>query len=63
MGKKDEYKEKLASGREFDNSWKRGCPEAFRLNQVIEGWQEALRRMHVGDAYIRSYSGLLHIDI
>ena len=42
------YRGTLANGREFDNSWKRGCPEAFRLNQVIEGWQEALRRMHVG---------------
>lgn len=47
------YRGTLANGREFDNSWKRGCPEAFRLNQVIEGWQEALRRMHVGDLYIR----------
>ena len=33
------YKGTLINGREFDNSWKRGCPEAFRLNQVIEGWQ------------------------
>ena len=30
------YRGTLANGREFDNSWKRGCPEAFRLNQVIE---------------------------
>ena len=28
------YKGTLINGREFDNSWKRGCPEAFRLNQV-----------------------------
>ena len=41
------YRGMLINGREFDSSWKRGCPEAFRLNQVIEGWQEALRRMHV----------------
>ncbi|WP_293733619.1 FKBP-type peptidyl-prolyl cis-trans isomerase [uncultured Parabacteroides sp.] len=46
------YRGTLANGREFDNSWKRGCPEAFRLNQVIEGWQEALRRMHVGDRWM-----------
>ena len=26
------YRGTLANGREFDNSWKRGCPEAFRLN-------------------------------
>lgn len=42
----------LTNGREFDNSWKRGTPEAFRLNQVIEGWQQALQQMHVGDRWI-----------
>ena len=42
------YKGTLINGREFDNSWKRGCPEAFRLNQVIEGWQLALQEMRVG---------------
>lgn len=46
------YRGTLINGREFDNSWKRGCPEAFRLNQVIEGWQEALRQMHVGDRWM-----------
>ena len=38
------YKGTLINGREFDNSWKRNCPEAFRLNEVIEGWQIALLR-------------------
>ena len=42
------YKGTLINGREFDNSWKRNCPEAFRLNEVIEGWQIALLRMHPG---------------
>ena len=37
-GKVSPNRESVVSGREFDNSWKRGCPEAFRLNQVIEGW-------------------------
>lgn len=46
------YRGTLINGREFDNSWKRGCPEAFRLNQVIEGWQQALRKMHVGDRWL-----------
>ena len=46
------YKGTLINGREFDNSWKRNCPEAFRLNEVIEGWQIALQRMHVGDHWI-----------
>lgn len=46
------YKGTLINGREFDNSWKRNCPEAFRLNEVIEGWQIALQRMHIGDRWI-----------
>lgn len=46
------YRGTLINGREFDNSWKRSCPEAFRLNQVIEGWQQALQQMHVGDKWI-----------
>lgn len=31
---------------------KRNCPEAFRLNEVIEGWQIALQKMRVGDHWI-----------
>lgn len=46
------YKGTLINGREFDNSWTRNCPEAFRLNEVIEGWQIALQQMHVGDRWI-----------
>ncbi len=46
------YKGTLINGREFDNSWKRNYPEAFRLNEVIEGWQIALQQMHVGDKWI-----------
>lgn len=46
------YKGTLINGREFDNSWKRNCPEAFRLNEVISGWQIALQRMHTGDHWI-----------
>ena len=30
----------------------RNCPEAFRLCEVIEGWQLALQRMHVGDKWV-----------
>ena len=30
----------------------RNCPEAFRLNEVIEGWQIALLRMHPGSRWI-----------
>nr|WP_302829964.1 FKBP-type peptidyl-prolyl cis-trans isomerase [uncultured Bacteroides sp.] len=46
------YKGTLINGREFDNSWKRNCPEAFRLNEVIEGWQIALQQMHIGDYWM-----------
>ncbi len=46
------YKGSLINGREFDNSWKRRCQEAFRLNQVIKGWQIALQQMHIGDCWM-----------
>ena len=48
------YKGTLINGREFDNSWKRNYPEAFRLHEVIEGWQIALQQMHVCDKCIIS---------
>lgn len=43
------YKGSLISGKVFDNSFERGCPEAFRVNDLIEGFQMALCKMHVGD--------------
>ena len=43
------YKGSLITGKVFDNSWERGCPEAFRVNELIEGFQMALCKMHVGD--------------
>jgi len=46
------YKGTLIDGKEFDNSYQRSCPEAFRLCDVIDGWQLALQRMHVGDKWI-----------
>ena len=45
------YKGTLIDGKEFDNSYKRNCPEAFRLCDVIDGWQIALQQMHVGDKW------------
>lgn len=46
------YKGTLINGREFDNSWKRGCPEAFRLGELVDGWKIALQQMHIGDRYM-----------
>lgn len=46
------YKGSLISGKVFDNSWERGYPEAFRLSDLIVGWQIALTQMHVGDRWI-----------
>ena len=46
------YRGTLIDGREFDNSYKRNCPEAFRLCDVIDGWQIALQQMHVGDKWM-----------
>lgn len=46
------YKGSLINGRVFDNSYERSCPEAFRLGELIEGWQLALQRMHVGDKWV-----------
>lgn len=46
------YKGSLIDGREFDNSYSRNCPEAFRLCDVIDGWQLALQRMHTGDRWM-----------
>lgn len=43
------YKGSLINGKVFDNSWERGCPEAFRVNDLIEGFQMALCKMHVDD--------------
>lgn len=46
------YKGSLIDGKEFDNSYKRNYPEAFRLCDVIDGWQIALQQMHVGDKWM-----------
>ena len=46
------YRGELINGREFDNSWKRDCPEALRLVEVIDGWKIALQEMCVGDRWM-----------
>lgn len=43
------YKGSLINGRVFDNSYERGCPEAFRCRDLIAGFTLALLHMKVGD--------------
>lgn len=54
------YKGMLISGKVFDNSYERHCPEAFRVNELISGFQIGLLGMHIGDqwrVYIPSEMG------
>lgn len=46
------YKGSLINGKVFDNSFERSCPEAFRVNELISGFQIALVNMSVGDHWI-----------
>ena len=46
------YEGKLIDGTEFDSSYKRGPePTAFRADEVIKGWTEALTMMPVGSKW------------
>lgn len=46
------YRGTLIDGREFDNSFARRAPEIFRVNEVIEGWQQALQEMPSGSRWM-----------
>ncbi len=46
------YRGTLLDGTEIDNSYKRGEPAAFSLNQLIKGWSEALQLMTVGSKWM-----------
>lgn len=46
------YRGTLINGKEFDNSFSRKHPETFRVNEVIEGWQEALKAMPTGSRWM-----------
>lgn len=41
----------FVDGSEFDSSVRRGEPATFPLNHVIEGWQEGVTLMGVGDTF------------
>ena len=43
------YVGSLLNGTEFDNSIKRGAPMEFAVSAVIEGWQDLLLEMKVGE--------------
>ncbi len=45
------YRGSLVDGTEFDSSERRGGPATFVVNQVIDGWTEALQLMSVGSKY------------
>lgn len=45
------YEGTLIDGTVFDSSYERGEPVSFRVDQVIDGWQEALQLMSVGDTW------------
>lgn len=53
------YKGTLINGTEFDSSYKRNEPTSFRVNQVIQGWQEALQLMNTGAKYQLTIPGKL----
>ncbi|SER51470.1 FKBP-type peptidyl-prolyl cis-trans isomerase FklB [Vreelandella subterranea] len=46
------YEGMLLDGTVFDSSFERGESVSFQVNQVIQGWQEALQAMRVGDSWI-----------
>lgn len=45
------YHGTLIDGTVFDSSIERGQPLTFQVNNVIQGWQEALQLMKVGDKW------------
>ncbi len=45
------YKGSLINGKVFDDNTRQGFPDAFRLNELIPGWQIALTRMKTGDQW------------
>ena len=45
------YKGMLINGKVFDDNTAQGYPDAFRLNELIDGWKIALTRMNVGDKW------------
>ena len=53
------YKGMLINGKVFDDNTAQGYPDAFRLTELISGWQIALQHMKIGD-YWRIYIPAKH---
>lgn len=45
------YKGSLINGKTFDDNTSQGYPDAFRLTDLIVGWQIALKEMKAGDKW------------
>jgi FKBP-type peptidyl-prolyl cis-trans isomerase len=45
------YRGTLLNGIEFDNSYNRGEPLVWQMNQVVAGWTEGLQLMSIGSHY------------
>ncbi|MFI3315466.1 MAG: FKBP-type peptidyl-prolyl cis-trans isomerase [Rikenellaceae bacterium] len=45
------YRGTFIDNREFESTLENSYPETFRVREVIEGWQIALREMVVGDKW------------
>lgn len=45
------YQGRLIDGTQFDSSYARGVPIEFELDNVIQGWQEALKMMPAGSRW------------
>jgi peptidylprolyl isomerase/FKBP-type peptidyl-prolyl cis-trans isomerase FklB len=46
------YEGKLLDGTVFDSSYARGVPAVLSVEQLIPGWQEALKLMRPGDTWL-----------
>lgn len=46
------YKGSTINGKVFDETFSSECPAAFRVNDLIPGFQIALVNMHIGDHWI-----------
>ena len=46
------YRGTFIDGREFDSSRARGEPATFPLNRLIQGWQEGVPMMRVGERWL-----------